>query len=262
VKKTASLLACLILICLPAAVFGAEKVVEKTFQVSPDARLSVEFHKGKIAVRTANVSEIRMTARIHPDEGPDEDLDLVEIDTSSSSGYVRVKVDYDQVQRKRSGGLFDSWNGTSLPLVDFDIVMPDGGRLDVETHKGRVDVEAPSGEVTVESHKGEGRITNVRGDFELSTHKGDFDVEIAEMKDVQVETHKGHVDLKIRGASDFTVRGQSHDGSITFAGYDIPVERDSDRHRHDLWISHTEGSGANRLELDTHKGDIRVELVR
>lgn len=259
-KKTVSLIACLLLASLPAAVFGAERVVEKTFQVAPDARLTVEFHKGKIQIRTADVSEIRMTAKIYPDEGPDEDLDLVEIDTSSGNDYVRIKVDYDQVQKERSRGLFDGWDGTSLPLVDFDIVMPDSGRLDIETHKGRLDVEAPSGEVTVESHKGEGQIRNVRGDFELETHKGDFDVEIAEMKDVQVETHKGTVDLQIRGATDFSVRGQSHDGRITFDGYDIPIERD--RHHDGLWIDYTEGRGGNRIELDTHKGDIRLSFVR
>jgi len=259
-KKTVSLLACLLLISLPAAVFGAEKVVEKTFEVAPDARLTVEFHKGTIKLRTAKVSEIRMTAKIHADDGPEEDVELVSIDTSSGSGYVRIKVDYDQLQRQRSRGLFEGRDEISLPLVDFDIVMPDSGRLDVETHKGELDVEAPSGEVTVESHKGEGRIANVRGDFELSTHKGDFDVEIAEMGDVQVETHKGTVDLRIRGAVDFSVRGESHKGSITFEGYDIPVERD--RHRDDeLWISHSEGSGANRIELETYKGDIRVEFV-
>lgn len=259
-KKTVSLLACLLVISLPVAVFAAERVVEETFEVAPDARLVVESHKGKIKIRTANVSEIRMTARIYPDDGPDEDVDLVSIDTSSGSGYVRIKVDYDRVQRERSGGLFEGWAGTSLPLVDFDIVMPDSGRLDLETHKGELDVEAPSGEVKVESHKGEGRIANVRGDFELSTHKGEFDVEIAEMGDVQVETHKGTVDLQVRGAADFSVRGQSHKGSISFEGFDIPIERD--RHHDDgLWISHTEGSGRNRIELETHKGDIRVEFV-
>lgn len=259
-KKAVCLIACLLLASLPAAVFGAEKVVEKTFQVAPDARLTVEFHKGKIQVRTADVSEIRMTAKIYPDEGPDSDVGLVKIDTSSGSDYVRIQVDYDQVQREHSGGLFESWGGTSLPLVDFDIVMPDSGRLDIETHKGKLDVEAPSGEVTVESHKGEGRIVNVRGDFELDTHKGDFDVEIAEMKDVQVETHKGTVDLEIRGATDFSVRGQSHDGRITFDGYDIPIERGRDRDG--LWIDYTEGRGGNRMELDTHKGDIRVTFTR
>ncbi len=256
--KTVCLCACLLVLALPVAVFGAERVVEESFDVAPDARLFLESHKGEIKIRTADVSEVRMTARIYPDDGPAEDLDLVSIETSSGKGYVRIKVEYDEIQRQRSGELFKDSEGFSLPFVDFDIVMPDSGRLDLETHKSKIDVEAPSGEVIIETHKGEGRVTNVRGDFELRTHKGELDVEITEMGDIEIETHKGTVDLRVHGAADFSVRGQSHKGRISFDGYDIPIERGKDR---ELWISHTEGGGDHRIELETHKGEIRVEFL-
>lgn len=249
--------ACLVLFFVPASSSAAERVVEESLAVDADVRLRLEAFKGEIRVRTADVRTVSMKATIRPDDGPVEDLDLVHVRTTGGGGSVRIEVDYDRELTSRDDGWL-GWNeSVSLPFVDFEIEMPDGGDLWLESHKSKFDVSAPAGSVEIETHKGEGEIRNVRGDFELDTHKGRFDVEIARLGDVRVETHKGDVRLRVAGASDFEVRADTHKGDLRFRGHDVPVRRGDDDERR---VDYRAGSGGPTIELDTHKGTIEVEF--
>lgn len=239
----------------------ADRVVDETFDVDPAVRVSVEAFKGRIEVRTEpGASTVRMLATITPDDGPEDDVEYVDVRSSVSGGSVWIAVDYDHpnLQRRDDGGWFGTSSSTSLPFVDFEIVMPDGGELELESHKSDFDVEAPSGGLEIESHKGAGEIRNVRGDFELDTHKGRFDVEIVELADVRVDTHKGDIELRIHGAQDFAIRGDTHKGDLRFRGrYDVPIRRGDDDER---WVNFEVGSGRHLIELETHKGEITVDF--
>ncbi len=253
----------LIMLLIPVAAFGTEKAFDKTFDVAPGARLKLECHKGLIKIRTGDVSTIRVIARIYPDEGPDYDLEHVTIATSSGTSYVSVVVEYDAaaMSGSRRGtdspGILSDWEGTSLPLVDFDIVVPNDASLDLESHKSVFDVEVPSGEVKIDSHKGRGTITRIKNDFELSTHKGEFEVEIDQLGDLEIDTHKGKVNVVIHNARDFRLQGETDSGDLDFAGYDIRVERGE---HHGKFASTTIGSGEHRIDLDTHKGRIKLDF--
>jgi DUF4097 and DUF4098 domain-containing protein YvlB len=147
----------------------------------------------------------------------------------------------------------------TLPLVDFDITVPDDCALDLSSHKSEFDVSAPAGRIEIESHKGFGDIRGVRNDFDLDTHKGEFQVEVVQLTDLEVETHKGDVEVTIRGAKDFTIRGDSHEGRLRFQGRDIQVERDPDSD--EIEVRHQEGSGRHHIDVSTHKGTIEVEFL-
>lgn len=253
-----------IMMLMPMTLFGAERSFNKSFDVAPNARFSLDCFKGEIKIRTGDVSTIQVNARIYPDEGPDSDLKYVSIDTSSASGYVRIEVEYDadSMSRTRRGednssGILRNWSGTSLPFVDFDIVVPRDASLDLESHKSTFDVEAPAGAVRIETHKGTGTIKGVRNDFELSTHKGRFDVEIDKLADLEIDTHKGDVDVVIHDARDFSLRGETDSGKLDFEGYYVRVERDD---HHGEYVSETIGSGIHRIDLDTHKGRIKLHF--
>lgn len=242
---------------------ASDRIIEETFEVLETARLELESHKGKIHIETGDVSTIQMTARIYPDQGSVEDLEYVEIRTNHSDRRVSIEVDYDTNSMERSqregSGLIQSWEGTSLPFVDFDIVVPRKASLELESHKSTFEVQAPSGEIQISTHKGEGKIFGVRSDFELSTHKGEFDIEIDELFDLDIETHKGQIDVLLHGANDFRIRGESHKGRLEFAGHDIRVHRDDDDNN-ELWVSETVGSGEHSIKVDTHKGSIKLDF--
>jgi hypothetical protein len=248
----------LMLLLVAAAAFGGERTFEKEFQVGAGAELSLDCHKGTIRIRTHSASVIAIKARIYPDEGKNPELvDLVEIKTRASSGHVSVDVDYEQTEKAFNGLIGDQ---RTLPMVDFDIAIPDDAALDLSSHKAEFDVVTGSGKVEIESHKGSGTIKGVRNELDLETHKGDFKVEVEQLADLSVETHKGDVEVIIYGARDFSVRGESHDGELRFDGRDIRVEKDEEHH-HGASVSYREGDGRNRIEISTHKGTVELRFV-
>lgn len=245
----------LMLLLVAATVFGNEQTFDKEFEVSAGAELALECHKGTIMIRTHSSPVITVRARIYPDGGEDPELvDLVEIKTRASANRVAVDVDYEQASKGISGLFGDQ---RTLPMVDFDILIPDDAALKLESHKADFDVEAGSGQVEIESHKGHGTIRGVRNELELETHKGEFTVEIAELADVSVETHKGEIELIIYGAHDFTIDGETHDGKLRFDGRDVQVEKGE---HHGASVNYREGNGSNRIELSTHDGTIQLSL--
>lgn len=253
----------ILLLLLSATAFAADRTVEKTFDVNPDATLLLDSHKGKITIRTHASDQIVVNARIYmPEYGTTKmsesdvaDLiDAVEIRIADSPSQVAVDVDY-----KNTQSIFEAMMTKSRtnPAVDFDVFVPAGGNLKLESHKGSMDVDAPSGSIDIESHKGEGKISGVRGDLELETHKGNFTVDVEELHNIDIESHKGNVDLTIVGASDFSMAAASHKGKFNFSGRDIPIKRGK---RHGLNAAYSEGNGANRINLETHKGNITINF--
>ena len=260
-----------LMLILPVIAMASDKVVVKTFEVDSGARLSLECYKGEIKIRTGDVSSIQMHARIYPDEGPVSDLEHVMIETSGRGDYVHIEVEYDEdaMKSRNSGdGLLSSWNGTSLPFVDFDIIVPQDASLSLESHKSTFDVQAPSGEVMIDTHKGHGKVVGVRGDFGLSTHKGEFDVEVDLNGDLELETHKGKINVIINGADNFRLRGETHDGDLDFEGFGFKAERvehweNGDHHSsEDSYVSETIGGGKHRIDIETHKGRIKLDFRR
>ena len=248
------------------AAFGADRTLEKSFEVGADASFSLDSHKGHIQIRTSDTNTIQVNARIHMGDDYDGKLsdeeilrliESVDVNFHADEGSVRVSVDYDN-----ANSLFDALmrKNRTMPMIHFEIMLPDDANLQLETHKSTVDVDAPSGRVDIESHKGEGAIRGVRGEFNMETHKGKFQVEILEMHDVSVETHKGDVNLTLHGATDFTVRGETHKGNLNVKGYEFRAKRADDRGDEKV-LYQKMGNGSNRIELETHKGAITLDFV-
>ena len=237
-----------------ASVFAGERFFEEEYPVEPNARFSLDSHKGHIQIRTDNGSTIRVKARTH--DGDEELLEHVEIIARSSDDYVEIRVKFnDDAARSMWDGLLGKSH--EWPLTDFEIVVPDTASLRLDSHKSTFDLEAPSGRIDIESHKGTGTIKGVRSDFKLESHKGQFDVEILQLADLRVETHKGDLSFLIHDAHDFSISGETHKGDIRFRGRDVPIRAK----KHGTSISHRVGSGEHRIELSTHKGQIQVEFA-
>lgn len=239
---------------LLSPLMAGEEYFSKTFDVNPGARLSLDSHKGHIQIATDGGSTIRVNARIY--DGDPELMKYVKIRTRNTDTSVTIEVEYDEPAVR------NFWKGLvgesrTWPYVDFEIVVPDDAALNIDSHKSSFDVAAPSGRIEIDSHKGQGTISGVRNEFALDTHKGDFDVEILNMHDVRVDTHKGNVNLRLVGQPNFTVRGDSHKGDIRFQGVDVPVQYE-DR---GVQVSHKVGNGRNFMDLNTHKGHIKVVVT-
>ncbi|MCP4901913.1 MAG: DUF4097 family beta strand repeat protein [bacterium] len=245
----------LILVLISATVFANERTFEQSFDVTADAEFSLDCHKGTIRVRTHQAPVIQVRARIYPDQGHDPELvDMVRIEPRSGSDYVAIEVEYERPE-ERFGGLLGG--SATLPLIDFEILVPDDAALKLSSHKCEFDVEAGTGLVEIDSHKGKGTIRDVRNELELQTHAGRFEVEVTQLADLSVETHKGKIALEIHGAYDFSIRGDTHGGDFRVDGRDVQIKKE--RHGHS--IDYREGSGHNRIRLSTHAGSIGLRFV-
>ena len=242
-----------------------ERFVDKTFNVEPGSRFSIDSHKGHIQIRTGNAQTVEIHAKIYLGDDYQEELsedeqkrilEHLEIRINHQKRNVTVDVNFDQDAVRESSGFFFK-RGVSMPYVDFDILVPDDSSLDVETHKSTVDIDAPSGRVRLESHKGHGTLRSVRNRLELITHKGDFEVQILQMDDIEVETHKGNVDISIAGPHNFLIRGSSHKGDFSFRGLDIPIQSK----KRESYIDYEVGTGEHNIDLETHKGRISIDFA-
>ena len=246
----------LILTACFATAANDERFFEESFQVSPDARFSLDSHKGKIRIRPSAVDQIIVHARIHlGDDADAELLDAVDIKVRNGDDFVSVEVDFND---KKRGLKRFTQGGMTWPFVDFDIQVPAGASLMLESHKGEFDVEVPTGRIDIESHKGTGTISGVSNDFRLDSHKGKFDVEVLELHDIAIETHKGDITVAIHNANDFQIRGESHKGDFRVRGRDFRAYRSKDK---EVVLEHRAGSGKNRIDLETHKGTITLDFV-
>lgn len=238
-----------------------ERVIDKSFDVNADVAFSIDNHKGKLVINTHAGNTVEINARIYMDDASGEKLsngdlqevlDSVEIRFDATARRVRVTADKEKAQ-ELSQGFFGK--NRPMPFIDYNILIPEGASLTVETHKGSVDISAPSGQVDIDSHKGEGKIQRVRNTLNLESHKGTFTVGIDAVADISVESHKGNVTLNMPGG-DYTLSGQSHKGNIEVNGRKAQFERE----KKSLSVSLKEGAGTYDVSLETHKGNIIVNI--
>lgn len=235
-----------------ASAFGQERTYQKEFPVNAGARFSLDSYKGTITIRTDTGKTIRAYARIRPDEGTDPELlDYVKIREHASLNSVSLEVDNDTSGFRRLFG-----RSVTMPLVDWDITLPDDVDLNLETYKSEVDLDVPAGRVEIDSYKGTGSIRKVRNHFKLDTYKGNFKVDVDNLGDLDAETYKGEITLSIYGARDFGLRATTHKGELRFHGRQIPLEK---RGR-ETEADYTTGNGRNRINLETYKGTFIVEF--
>lgn len=244
-------------VLVAATGFASDRYYDEEFQVGRDAEFSLECHKGSITIRTHPVPVISVQARIYADQGKNPELvDLTEIKARAGQRFVSIDVEYGRPDEKENSFLGES---TTLPLIEWTILVPDDASLELESHKSTFDIDAPIGQIKIETHKGRGSVRGVRGAFELETHKGEFEVEIAELTDLEIETHKGDILATIYGARDFSIDGeaQSHEGTLQFSGYDIPIKKEDG----ELIVDFNSGSGRNSIEVSTYKGKIELRFL-
>lgn len=228
-----------------------ERSYQKEFPVNPSARFSLDSYKGTIHIRTDGGTTIRVKARIYPDvEGTPESIHDVEITENSSRNSVSIKA------VNTSQRIIHTSGKNILPMVAWDIQLPDTVDLTLTTYKSQISLNVPAGRIDINSYKGTGTIRNVRNALKLDTYKGNFQIEVRKPADLDLDTYKGDIALAVWGAQDFELRAHTRKGKLQFAGLSIPVEEK----RRNTEVSFTRGSGKNRLNLDTFKGNFKVDF--
>lgn len=258
-------LVALALFCFLASgiMFGQEtREVNKTVPLTSDGKVYIDTYKGSINISAWDKQEVEIRVKIEPDEWDRDAEDKVkdtEIRIDATSSSVRIKSDYDKVNRHSHSfwGIFGGETG-SLPLVHYTIRMPRTARLVVKDYKSKSTIADLRSEVEFDTYKGSAEFTNLEGSLTLETYKGDIRVDFADMKArSRVETYKGEIVVRLPKQKGFELDADVGRRGSFDSDFDLDRNYRSRRNR-DYDYRGTVNGGGPLLSLKTDKGTLRL----
>ena len=207
-----------------------ENRIERSFQVTPSGRLTIEADRGSIDVRTADrdLVDIRIerTVKKKGKWSVEEVLEDFPLTFDYSDTGLTISARYGQKRRWR-------WNRERNRLkVKFWITIPQQYSVDLRTSGGGISVEDLEGEVRTRTSGGGLRIGRIKGSvwgrtaggsIEMEGAEGDADVKAAG-GGITVGNVAGGVDAKTAGGSIRIAKASGSINARTFGG-DITVEK-------------------------------------
>ncbi len=205
------------------------------------SRLAVDVGAGTITIGRATGSRVEVTRTVRS-----RGAEPVLTETNDANG-VRLAA------KCEGGPLTDC-------TVDYDIRVPDGFALDVETGSGTVEASGvTAGSVAVHVSSGDVRLVDVHGPVQVESSSGDVSGERLDSPTVSATTSSGEVELDLATApQDLTVEASS--GGVTVAlpaGQPYRVEIDTSSGDEAVEVP-TDPSAASAVKVDTSSGDVTV----
>ena len=228
----------------PRSAFGAERVWEKRFELSPGGHVSVVNVQGSVLVEGWDRAEVEATVAMRS-KTPTDQLDDVQVAVEASSGGVAFHTLYP--------------SGLDTPIrVDYRLRVPRQVRLDeLSTLEGDIVVHDVEG--TMEAHNLHGDIEglNVAGSVVAHALTGNIFISLRDLPErdmpFTLATLNGNVDLLIPAQANANLELSTVAGNIV-GDYPWQVSStpgDSTRRAQ-------VGAGGVRVELRTIRGNIRV----
>jgi hypothetical protein len=238
------------------------KEVRKSGPLSADGTVHIDTYKGSITVTAWDKSEFEVYARIESDESDryaEEKVQDTEIRIDASSSSVRIKTDYDRVNR-RHHSFWDLFGGESgnLPLVHYTIKMPRTARLVIKDYKSKTSVADLRSDAEIETYKGSVEVANHDGSMTLETYKGEVWVGFANLaRKSRFETYKGEIEVKLPKGKGFDVDAEIGRRADFESDFNLDGKYRS-RKRHDYDFRSSVNGGGPVLRLKTEKGTVRL----
>ena len=206
---------------------GAENHIERSFQVTPGGRLTVDADRGSIEVRTADRDQVDVKIERKVKRGKkwsvEEVLEDFPITFDHSDGGVTIRAKYGEKSTWR-------WKRERDRLqVKFLITVPEQYNVDLKSQGGNISVEDLEGEVRSQTLGGNLQIGSIKGSVWGQTAGGNIEV-VGTEGDADVKTSgggitigsvAGKVDAKTAGGSiridraTGSVNAKTYGGSIT-----------------------------------------------
>lgn len=187
---------------------AVENNIERSFQVAPGGRLTVDTDRGTIEVRTVNRDfvdiEIERKVKRSGKWSVEEVLEDFVITFDHSDNEVAIKAKYDQVNHWRRN------RERNRLQIKFLITVPQQYNVDLKTSGGGISVEDLEGEVRGQTSGGGFRFGRIKGPVWGRTSGGDIKLE-GTQGDVDVKTSGGGITI---GSVEGAVEAKTSGGSI------------------------------------------------
>lgn len=224
--------------------------VERTFSVQAGGELLAQTQGGDLRVSTADVSEVRVTARQTFRARTEAEADEIAADLKLTLEQQGNKVVAEARYEKKGG-----WFASTPVAVDFTIVVPREFHLDLKTSGGDIAVGSVKGTVKARTSGGDLEFARIDGNLDGQTSGGDISLEEG-TADAKLHTSGG--DIAVKRAGGRTV--------VSTSGGDIKLEAVA------LLVSATTSGGdveahltqpiAQDTVLSTSGGDVVVSVPK
>ncbi len=180
-----------------------ERLVEKTFSVTPGGTLRIETEGGSIRVQTSTDSVVKITAkekiRADSEAEADELLKKLDLTIEAQGSDVTAIAKYE-----RPTGL--RWGNTPVQ-VDFIVSIPTRFAADLKTSGGDIVVGDLDGKIRARTSGGDVRLGKISGEINASTSGGNM--ELAEGRsETKLSTSGGNIALgRVAGPTEVSTSG-------------------------------------------------------
>ena len=187
---------------------SVENYIERSFQVTPGGRLTIDADRGSIEVRTAERDHVDVKIERKVKKGRkwsvEEVLEDLAITFDHSDGGVTIRAKYGQENPWR-------WNRERNRLqIKFLITVPPRYNVDLKTLGGGISIGDLEGEVRSQTSGSNLRIGRIKGSVWGQTAGGSIEVEGTE-GDADVKTSGGEITI---GNAEGKVEAKTAGGSI------------------------------------------------
>ena len=215
----------------PQAALALQKeseTVDRTVTIGDRGTLKLRNFSGDVRVtgtsgRDVVIHAVRRATR--------ERLDNIELEITTTGSSVSI-----EANKRKS-----TWRDRDNNVVEttFDIKVPKGTRLDLDSFSGTLDVRG------------------VAADIEAETFSGDIDIDVADagtMPALTAETFSGNISARVPASASGRVRFNSFSGSVRS---DLPISMSGRSRRRDVNSEIGDGNGPT-LAFKTFSGDLRI----
>ena len=244
-------------IALSGAREEATETITKSYPISAGGTLDIATVNGRIDVVPGTASTVELKAvkiaRSATKDGAAELLKKYALKEEIGPDLVKVRLE------KPSGGPSLSGWGQSVE-VRYEVKVPAGVKLVLESTNGNIDVADVKSPATIETVNGKINARGLTGAVKASTVNGGVDVALAAVTaDVSVETTNGGVTVRLPADAKASLVGRTTNGGVNVEGLQVE-ELDRSRRRLEARLN----GGGVRIEAETTNGGITFsgEMVR
>ena len=249
---------CLLLLSAPA--WSADKVLDRTFDVTPGGRLTVMADSGDITVRgsDSNRMVVHITAK-----GSESSMKRMAFSAEQTAEGVTVRAE------DAPDGWLDWLSFNWRMQVRVTVDLPRRYDLDLKTSGGDIDVAHVEGDANGKTSGGSIKLADLRGPVRMKTSGGDVEAEQID-GNTQLQTSGGNVVVSsVRGTLDLRTSGggirlRSIEGATVAHTSSGNVVAESIRGDVDLETSggDVKGHGLDgRIRAHTSGGNVTVALT-
>lgn len=235
---------------------AVEERFEKTYEGTGIDRLKLQNVNGPVRVGTWEKAQIRVSA-VKRAKGSRAEEAIQETRIRVTKQGSTIDIETVLPKPNRIWGLF-SWGNKLGAEVSYDLTLPAGLEVDVETVNGRVSAEHRVGPLTLNTVNGSVRVEEQNAPLHVNTVNGSVEVAFSgELQTSDLETVNGSVTVSCSRDSSFRFDLQTVNGKIRSDFPDVTVEG--------KWgPKEARGAiagGKSRLAVETVNGEVRIVAV-